>query len=131
MSDLTGVVDIAKAVEMFTAVILAVLVGVSNSPVGSFVVGMLKHVFPNADPRKLNAVTSLGLTGVVWGAVVLGRGEQLNSFFEWVLAIAPATTAFITTVFGSALVHIKGNHWGVPVVGYKKPKDNEFNTTTW
>lgn len=124
MGDLTGVIDISRAAELFVAFLAAVLVGASNSTFGVFLTGLLRRFLPNVDPRKLSGLVAVGLTALVWSATATGRGEQLNSLFEWLMAVAPPTLALLTTFTSQSVLHEKAHAAGVPIAGYKVPKDH-------
>lgn len=124
MGDITGVIDISRAAELIVALVTALLIGAADSTFGVFVVGLLKRFLPNVDPRKLSFFTATVLTALVWGATAVGRVDQLNSLFEWVMSVAPPTLALLTTFGGSAILHEKAHAAGVPIAGYKVPKDH-------
>lgn len=109
--------------------IIAALTGYANSPVVTTFTGLLKHPFPNLNPRYVQIGLSAGLTIAFGIAVTVGWEVRLQTFLDALVAFTSAAMGLGGVLVGSSQAYQAASNRGVPVLGYKPESTNTPHVT--
>lgn len=99
--------------------IVTALGGYVTSPFVTTFTGLLKHPFPNLNPRYIQLALSAGLTVAFAVAVAVGWEVRLQTFLDSLIVGVSAVMAIYGSLVGSTQAYGAAVKRGVPVLGYK------------